>query len=87
MAIISTEILMDDDVKDRPYCKFVAKKYPEWAGFGDNIAVFWHPNLKCLSDMLLQAGFSKVEEVSKFRLQNTEGGFAKDTHVVVKAYV
>ncbi|MEW6003026.1 MAG: class I SAM-dependent methyltransferase [Nitrospirota bacterium] len=83
MAIISTEVLLDEDVQDRPYCKFVAKQYPGWK----DISVFWHPTVKCLFDILLRVGFSRVEEVSKFKLQNTEGGFARDTHVVIKAYV
>jgi SAM-dependent methyltransferase len=82
-AILSTEIMLDEDVRDRPYCKFVAKQYPGWK----DISVFWHPNVKCLSDILMREGFSRIEEVSRFRLQNTEGGFAKDTHVVIKAFV
>ena len=82
LAIISTEILLDEDVQDRPYCKFVAKQYPGWK----DISVFWHPTVKCLSDILLREGFSRVEEVSRFRLQNTEGGFARDNHVVLKAF-
>jgi 2-polyprenyl-3-methyl-5-hydroxy-6-metoxy-1,4-benzoquinol methylase len=87
VAVISTEICLDERVRNEPFNRFVAKRYPEWVGFGNHIAVFWHPTVRCLSDMFIEAGFAEVEEVSQFRLENTQGGFAEDVHVVLKAYV
>jgi len=46
---------------------------------------FWMPNMTCLEQMALAAGFSRVERVSTFDLKSVDGKF--DTpHGVIRAY-
>jgi tRNA (mo5U34)-methyltransferase len=47
---------------------------------------FWLPTMKCLENMLLAAGFARVERVSTFSLKSVDGKF--DTpHGTLRAFV
>jgi len=47
---------------------------------------FWLPTMKCLENMLLAAGFARVEKVSTFALKSVDGTF--DTpHGTLRAFV
>ncbi len=47
---------------------------------------FWEPNMKCLMQWALAAGFSKVEKVATFRLTNRNQK-ARSFHGTIRAYV
>jgi len=47
---------------------------------------FWLPTMKCLEQMALAAGFTRVERVSTFSLRTVDGKF--DTpHGTIRAFV
>jgi hypothetical protein len=51
-----------------------------------NGQAFWLPTITCLEQMVLAAGFARVERVSTFHLKSTDGRF--DTpHGTVRAFV
>lgn len=46
---------------------------------------FWFPTMKCLEEMALAAGFTRVERVSTFRLKSTDGKF-NTPHGTIRAF-
>jgi hypothetical protein len=47
---------------------------------------FWAPNMKCLEQWALAAGFSRVEKVARFQLTH-QPKHVKSPHGTIKAYV
>lgn len=78
-AIIATTI--DPDRRGRwggrPRARFVGRAEGQ---------TFWEPNVACLEQWALAAGFGSVELVSKFRLQSVDGRF-DEPHATVRALV
>jgi len=85
-AIIATAIMSNPAVEDLPYAEFAGARAPD----GD-YWTYWLPNVKSLEKMLLAAGFSKVEEISRFDLATTEDLKHRPTflspHAVLRARV
>lgn len=46
---------------------------------------FWEPNMACLERWAIAAGFARVEEVSRFKLQSVDGRF-DEPHGTVRAH-
>jgi 2-polyprenyl-3-methyl-5-hydroxy-6-metoxy-1,4-benzoquinol methylase len=84
-AIISTAILSDPAVEHMPYCEFIGVPAED----GD-YWTYWKPNVKSIEAMLLAAGFSEVEEVSRFDLATVKvehRPYFLSPHAVVRARV
>jgi hypothetical protein len=85
-AIIATAIMSDPAVEDKPYAEFAGIPAPD----GD-YWTYWMPNVKTIENMLLAAGFSQVEEISRFGLATTEDLEDRPSflapHAVVRATV
>jgi 2-polyprenyl-3-methyl-5-hydroxy-6-metoxy-1,4-benzoquinol methylase len=84
-AIISTAIMSDPAVEHLPYAEFVGVHAED----GD-YWTYWKPNVKAIEAMLIAAGFSKVEEISRFDLATVEvehRPYFLAPHAVVRARV
>jgi tRNA (mo5U34)-methyltransferase len=76
-AIISTAVDTNPDLIEQSFAQFIGTA---------NGQVFWLPTLKCLENMLLAAGFARVERVSTFHLKSADGTF-ETPHGTVRAFV
>jgi tRNA (mo5U34)-methyltransferase len=47
---------------------------------------FWEPNVRCLEQWVVAAGFGSVELVSKFRLASVDGRF-DEPHATIRAHL
>jgi tRNA (mo5U34)-methyltransferase len=76
-AIICTGVDPHPHVANEPYALFVGTA---------NGQAFWFPTMTCLEQMLLAAGFARVERVSTFVLSTVDGTF-NTPHATVRAFV
>ncbi|HDP94446.1 MAG TPA: hypothetical protein ENN40_03690 [Candidatus Aminicenantes bacterium] len=76
MAILST-VIHNDEPTDQAVARFIGRVDSE---------AFWIPNMCCLKEMALAAGFSHVEEVSTFNLASVDKEF-NSLHGTIKAHV
>ena len=77
--------MCDPAVEHLPYTEFVGVHAED----GD-YWTYWKPNVKSMEAMLLAAGFSKVEEISRFDLASVEvehRPYFLSPHAVVRARV
>jgi tRNA (mo5U34)-methyltransferase len=74
-AIVAEPFDPDLESLSRPVSEFVGTSY---------IGIWWRHSAKSMARMMETAGFSPVEEVSRFETSNREGKFTK---VVLKGYV
>jgi tRNA (mo5U34)-methyltransferase len=76
-AIISTGVDTHPELAEQSVAQFIGTATGQ---------AFWLPTMKCLENMLLAAGFARVERVSGFHLKSVDGTF--DTpHGTLRAFV
>jgi 2-polyprenyl-3-methyl-5-hydroxy-6-metoxy-1,4-benzoquinol methylase len=72
-AIVATAIDTSRTPKGVPYARFVGRVDGQ---------TFWMPNLACLEQWALAAGFARVERVSEFRLRSLDRAFDAPNGVI-----